>query len=69
MTDHEIYVHEFGPEVAACIERTIQAEREIGAEVAGARGGSAGSARAGEQSSSGAHSPSDELSDCAGEKL
>ena len=41
MTDHEIYVREFGPEVAACIERTIQSEREIGSAVAGARGGSA----------------------------
>lgn len=42
MTDHETYVQEFGPEVAACLERTIQAEREIRAAQADARGGSAG---------------------------
>jgi hypothetical protein len=41
MTDHEIYIQELGPEVAACIERTIQAEREARAAVADARGGSA----------------------------
>jgi len=41
MTDHEIYVQEFGTDVAACIERTIQAEREARAAADDARGGSA----------------------------
>lgn len=54
MTDHEIYVREFGPQVATYISKLLGAEREATAAVAGARGGCGGSARAGEQSSSGA---------------
>lgn len=58
LPDHATYSREFGTDVARHLSSVLGAERATTAAVAGARGGSAGSARAGEQSSSGAHSPS-----------
>lgn len=62
MSDHEIYVQEFGPEVAACIERTIQSEREIRAAQADARGGSARERVSGKAELSRAHAQNDRSS-------
>jgi hypothetical protein len=60
MSDHDTYVAEFGPEVAACIERTLQAEREATAAVADAgRLAPRGQRERETRSLSGAHRPSD----------